>query len=197
MTLQVSLGVDGSASNDSGNVLSEARLCMLLQRVGEKRAAAIGAREALRLATRGGASVLGREECGYLAPGMAADFVAWSTDDPGFAGALHDKLAALLFCIPSKGVDTSVINGIASPKLARVALPSVRVSTHSLVHVLMFVYAGRQVVRHGVLLTADLRDLVVRHNKLSAELFDMRKADLAREGQGSSAAAAAGASGSA
>lgn len=125
VTLQVSLGVDGSASNDSGNVLSEARLCMLLQRVGEKRAAAIGAREALRLATRGGASVLGREECGYLAPGMAADFVAWSTDDPGFAGALHDKLAALLFCIPSKGVDTSVINGIASPKLARVAMPGV------------------------------------------------------------------------
>lgn len=104
---------------------------MLLQRVGEKRAAAIGAREALRLATRGGASVLGREECGYLAPGMAADFVAWSTDDPGFAGALHDKLAALLFCIPSKGVDTSVINGIAWRKLARVAMPSVREYTHT------------------------------------------------------------------
>jgi 8-oxoguanine deaminase len=107
--VKVGLGVDGSASNDSGHLLTEARQAMLLQRV-TGNPAALTARESLELATLGGASVLGRDDVGALAPGMAADFVAFRLDTHDFAGALHDPLAALVFCQPSR-VDLSVING--------------------------------------------------------------------------------------
>jgi 8-oxoguanine deaminase len=107
--VKVGLGVDGSASNDSGHLLNEARQAMLLQRVGGN-PAALSAREALEMATRGGAAVLGRDDIGSLAPGMAADFVAFRLDDIAFAGALHDPVAALTFC-GSPRVDVSVING--------------------------------------------------------------------------------------
>jgi 8-oxoguanine deaminase len=108
--VKVGLGVDGSASNDSGHLLSEARQAMLLQRVKAENPAALSAREALEIATRGGASVLGRDDVGYLATGMSADFVAYRVDDVAFAGAQHDVVAALVFCQP-QGVDISVING--------------------------------------------------------------------------------------
>lgn len=107
--VKVGLGVDGSASNDSGHLLEEARNAMLLQRVGGD-PAGLSAREALELATRGGAAVLGRDDVGTLAPNMAADFVAYRLDTPSFAGALHDPVAALVFCRP-QNVDLSVING--------------------------------------------------------------------------------------
>ncbi len=107
--VRVGLGVDGSASNDSGHLLAEARQAMLLQRVGGD-PAALSAREALEVATRGGAAVLGRDDIGVLAPGMAADFVAFDLRQVGFAGALHDPVAALVFCAPA-GVSVSVING--------------------------------------------------------------------------------------
>jgi 8-oxoguanine deaminase len=107
--VKIGLGVDGSASNDSGHLLGEARQAMLLQRVGGD-PAAMSAREALELATLGGASVLGRNDIGMITPGMAADFVAYRIDQPGFAGAQHDLVAALVFCQPSQ-VDVSVING--------------------------------------------------------------------------------------
>ncbi len=107
--VKVGLGVDGSASNDSGHLLNEARQAMLLQRVNGD-PAAMSAREALRLATRGGASVLGRDDIGQLAVGMSADFVAYRLDQIGFAGAQHDPTAALIFC-QSTNVDLSVING--------------------------------------------------------------------------------------
>ncbi len=107
---RVGLGVDGSASNDGSHLLSEARQAMLLQRVGGD-PAALGAREALWLATRGGAETLGRDDIGALAPGMAADAIGVRLDDLGFAGgAVHDPLAALVFC-HSPNVDLSVING--------------------------------------------------------------------------------------
>jgi cytosine/adenosine deaminase-related metal-dependent hydrolase len=93
----VALAVDGSASNDSGHLLAEARLGFLLQRVGHG-ATAMPAREMLEIATLGGARVLGRDDIGALAPGMAADLVAFALDDVGMAGALHDPVAALLFC---------------------------------------------------------------------------------------------------
>jgi 8-oxoguanine deaminase len=93
----VSIAVDGSASNDSSHLLGEARLALLLQRV-HGGAGALGAREALEIATRGGARVLGRDDIGVLAPGMAADIVSFPLDEVGLAGALHDPLAALLFC---------------------------------------------------------------------------------------------------
>lgn len=108
--VKVGLGVDGSASNDSGHLLSEARQAMLLQRVKDSDPTAMTARTALELATLGGASVLGRDDIGALAPGMAADFVAFRLDSLGFSGALHDPVAAMIFC-QSVNVDVSVING--------------------------------------------------------------------------------------
>ncbi len=105
----VGLGVDGSASNDSGHLLAEARMAMLMQRV-EGNPAGLSAREALEIATLGGARVLGRDDIGALAPGMAADFVAYDLKGIGFAGALHDPVAALTFC-SSVNVNFSVING--------------------------------------------------------------------------------------
>jgi cytosine/adenosine deaminase-related metal-dependent hydrolase len=93
----VSIAVDGSASNDSGHLLGETRLALLLQRVAGG-ASALGAREALEIATLGGARVLGRDDIGALAPGMAADIVCFPLDEVGLAGAHHDPLAALLFC---------------------------------------------------------------------------------------------------
>ncbi len=107
--VRVGLGVDGSASNDSGHLLTEARLAMLLQRVAQG-PAAMTARESLELATLGGAAVLGRDDIGALTPGMAADIIAYRLDAVAFAGAQHDPLAALVFCQPGQ-VDLSIING--------------------------------------------------------------------------------------
>jgi 8-oxoguanine deaminase len=105
----VGLGVDGSASNDSGNLLDEARHAMLLQRVGLG-PSAMTARQALELATVGGARVLGRDDIGSLAPGMAADFAAYDLRGPATAGALHDPVAAIVFCAPERS-SWVVING--------------------------------------------------------------------------------------
>ncbi|MDR7539714.1 MAG: 8-oxoguanine deaminase [Armatimonadota bacterium] len=96
----VGLGVDGSASNDSGNLLAEARLGLLVQRV--HGAAAITAREVLRIATRGGAACLGREDVGSLEPGKRADVALFPVDGLAFAGAEADLVAALLFCGPPR-----------------------------------------------------------------------------------------------
>lgn len=109
--MRVGLGVDGSASNDAGHLLGEARQAMLLQRVARMDPGALTAREALRLATRGGAEVLGRDDVGQLAPGMAADLIAYRLDTLPYAGAaVHDPVAALVFCQPQT-VDLSVIDG--------------------------------------------------------------------------------------
>jgi cytosine/adenosine deaminase-related metal-dependent hydrolase len=108
--VRVGLGVDGSGSNDSSHMLAEARQALLLQRVRGPNPAALGAQEALEIATLGGASVLGRDDIAALAPGMAADFIGYRLERLDFAGALHDPLAALVFCTPPK-VDLSVING--------------------------------------------------------------------------------------
>ena len=108
---RVGLGVDGSASNDGSHLLAEARQAMLLQRVAAEDPAALTARQALRLATRGGAETLGRDDIGALAPGLAADLIGFRLDAIGFAGgAVHDPLAALVFCQPPN-VDLSVIDG--------------------------------------------------------------------------------------
>jgi cytosine/adenosine deaminase-related metal-dependent hydrolase len=151
----VGLGVDGSASNDSGHLLAEARQAMLLQRVAPDRylseppggrggfagrAAAMTAREALEIATRGGAAVLGRDDVGYLAPGMSADFIALNLNRVDYAGAWHDPVAAALFCGP-RGVDLSVVN-------------------------------GRIVVEGGRLITVDLDAYLPRHNTISRAMVD-------------------------
>ena len=108
--VSVGLGVDGAASNDASNLLQEARSAFLVARVREENAAAMTAREALEVATRGGAKVLGRDDIGYLAPGMSADFVAFDLDTPALVGSHHDVVAALIFCQPP-AVDYSFING--------------------------------------------------------------------------------------
>lgn len=107
--VNVGLGVDGSASNDGAHMLGEARQAMLLQRVGYG-PAALSAREALEIATLGGARVLNRDDIGALTPGMSADFVAFDMSAVGYAGGGHDPVASLVFCTPGN-VAVSVING--------------------------------------------------------------------------------------
>jgi len=143
----VGLGVDGSASNDSGNLLNEARQALLLARVGrslelfgcDHGPAEMTARDVLAMATRGGAGVLGRDDIGQLAPGMAADLALFDLRTLGFAGgAVHDPVASLLLCASATAAYT-VVN-------------------------------GRVVVREGQLATMDLGPLVERHNRLAREL---------------------------
>jgi cytosine/adenosine deaminase-related metal-dependent hydrolase len=153
----VGLGVDGSASNDSGHLLNEARQALLLARVGralqppetgadgvtrygcDLGPAEMTARDTLELATRGSARVLGRNDIGHLAPGMAADVAIFKLDGLGFAGgAVHDPLAALLLC-SSAHTNYTVVN-------------------------------GRVVVRDGQLATLALAPLLERHNRLARAL---------------------------
>jgi cytosine/adenosine deaminase-related metal-dependent hydrolase len=143
----VGLGVDGSASNDAGHLVAEARAACLLQRVGasiepfgcDRGPAAMTARAALELATRGGARVLGREDIGQLAPGRCADLAVFDLGTLGFAGgAVHDPVGALVFCAPAQAVYTVV--------------------------------DGRVVVRRGRLESFDLGPVVERHNALAREL---------------------------
>jgi cytosine/adenosine deaminase-related metal-dependent hydrolase len=153
----VGLGVDGSASNDGAHLLAEARMALLLARVGRAMEppevqpdgtlrhgcdlgpAEMTASDALALATRGGARVLGRDDIGHLAPGMAADLALWDLQSLSMAGAaVHDPVGALLLC--------------ASPQAAYT------------------VVNGRVLVREGRLTMLDERGLVERHNRLAREL---------------------------
>jgi cytosine/adenosine deaminase-related metal-dependent hydrolase len=115
--VRVGLGVDGSASNDSSHMLAEVRQALLLSRLGaaarpeiDEDAALLTARQALELATRGGAAVLGRDDLGSLEPGKCADFIAVRLDRLEYAGGLHDPLAAAVFCAPAT-VDVAVVHG--------------------------------------------------------------------------------------
>lgn len=139
----VGLGVDGSASNDGGHLLAEARQAMLLQRVAPHRylaelpggrggfsgnPAAMTAREALEVATRGGAAALGRDDVGYLAAGMSADFIAIDLNRLTYSGAWHDPVAAVIFCQP-QNVDYTVINGkvvVDSGRITTLDLPAIQ-----------------------------------------------------------------------
>jgi 8-oxoguanine deaminase len=121
----VGLGVDGAASNDASNLFHEAREACLLARVGALDASAMSARQALELATLGGARVLGRDDIGAIAPGMSADFIAVNLDRPAFAGAQHDVVAALVLC-QCDTVDYSFIHGrrvVDQARLVTVDLP--------------------------------------------------------------------------
>ncbi|MGB0569244.1 MAG: 8-oxoguanine deaminase [Paracoccaceae bacterium] len=97
--VKVGLGVDGSASNDIANLMDEVRQTMLLQRV-QNGADAMSAREALEIATRGGADILGRPECGRIAVGKRADIAIW--DINGIESAGSWDLAALVIAGPNK-----------------------------------------------------------------------------------------------
>jgi len=148
--VNVGLGVDGSASNDSSNLLAETRLALLAARVraglagaslsGQAAPPLMSARQALELATLGGASVLGRPDLGSLQPGKCADFFAVRLDHIGYAGALHDPLAALVFCDPQPAAYTVV--------------------------------GGKFIVRGGQLQTLDLPRLAERHNRAAKQLLD-------------------------
>ncbi len=104
--VSVGLGVDGSASNDAGNLIGEARMAMLLQRV-SRGADAMGAREALEIATLGGARVLGRGDVGSLEAGKRADIAIWNIRGVEAAGA-WDPVAALVLCGPTRVRDLFV-----------------------------------------------------------------------------------------
>jgi cytosine/adenosine deaminase-related metal-dependent hydrolase len=104
----VAIAVDGSASNDSGHLLAELRLGLLLQRVA-RGADAMAAREMLEIGTLGGARVLGRDDIGALAPGMAADLIGVPLAEVALAGA-DDPVAALLLCQVAQ-VAFNVVNG--------------------------------------------------------------------------------------
>jgi cytosine/adenosine deaminase-related metal-dependent hydrolase len=103
--VRVGLGVDGSASNDAGSLIDEARQAMLLQRVALG-ADAMSAREALEIATRGGAAVLGRDDCGVIAVGKRGDLALW--DITGIEAAGSWDPAALLLAGPRRVRDLIV-----------------------------------------------------------------------------------------
>jgi cytosine/adenosine deaminase-related metal-dependent hydrolase len=106
----VGLAVDGSASNDTSDMLGEVRQCMLLHRL-VRGVDAMSAEKALRLATRGGASVLRRADIGSLEIGKAADIAIFDVRRLDFAGSLHDPIAALVFCGISHRAHTVIVNG--------------------------------------------------------------------------------------
>jgi cytosine/adenosine deaminase-related metal-dependent hydrolase len=133
--VKVGLGLDGSASNDGSHMLAEVRQAMLLSRLREgitgfslsngptpaplpissgngegKRGRLMTAREALRLATRGGAALLGRPDIGSLEAGKCADFLAINLNRLDYAGALHDPVAAAVFCHPVRA-DYTIVGG--------------------------------------------------------------------------------------
>ncbi len=135
----VGLGVDGSASNDGAHMVGEARQAMLLARVGrsleparvgadgrprygcDEGPAEMTARDALALATRGGAAALGRRDIGQIAPGLCADLALFDLRTLGFAGgAVHDPVASLLLCASPQAAWT-VVNGRVVVKEGRLA----------------------------------------------------------------------------
>lgn len=144
--VNVGLGVDGSASNDSSHLLAEARQAMLLSRVGSTVAPEVDpgeglltARQALEMATLGGAAVLGRKDIGALAPGMCADFIGIDLGQVAYAGGLHDPVAAAVFCSP-----TNV--------------------SFNYVH-------GRPVVSEGQVTGIDMNVLIEKHNRAALALI--------------------------
>ena len=148
--VKVSLGVDGSASNDSSHMLAEVRRAMLLARVragiegaslsSNEPKQIMSARQALELATRGGAAVLGRDDIGSLESGKCADFIAINLNRLDYAGALHDPVAALVFCSPQE-VDYSVVH-------------------------------GKLIIKEGELLTLDVKRQIELHNIAAARLME-------------------------
>jgi len=119
--VRVGLAVDGSASNDTSDMLGELRNCLLVHLLtgGPE---AITAEGIVRLATRGGASILGRDECGSIEEGKAADLIAFDMRRLGYAGALADPLAAIVYSGFDHTVDYTVVNGeivVAARSLVR------------------------------------------------------------------------------
>jgi len=106
----VGLAVDGSASNDTSDMLGEARQAMLVHRV-KSGVASMPAREALRMATRGGAAVVGRDDIGMVAAGKAADLAIFDVNRLDYAGSAGDPVASLLFCGAGHRTKWTIVNG--------------------------------------------------------------------------------------
>jgi cytosine/adenosine deaminase-related metal-dependent hydrolase len=134
--VKVGLGVDGSASNDAGNLMAEARQAMLLQRV-SLGADAMSAREALEVATLGGARVLGRPDCGSLEVGKRADIAIWDVSGIEAAGS-WDPVAALILCGPTRVRDLFVDGKqvVADGQVMTIDLPAVVARQNRLAQVL-------------------------------------------------------------
>ncbi len=150
MGVDVGIGVDGSASNDSSHLLGEARLAMLLSRVGagmrgasrsgEEAPPLMSARQALEMATRGGARVLGRDDIGSLEVGKCADLFAIDLNRLDYAGGLHDPVAAALFCTPQK-VDFNIVG-------------------------------GKIIIKNGQMVNLDVDQLIQKHNQAAERLVN-------------------------
>ncbi|MFN2303699.1 MAG: amidohydrolase family protein, partial [Anaerolineales bacterium] len=150
MGVDVGIGVDGSASNDSSHLLGEARLALLLSRVGagmqgasrsgEDAPPLMSARQALEIATRGGAAVLGRDDIGSLEVGKCGDLIAINLNRLDYAGALHDPVAATLFCTP-QNVDLNIVG-------------------------------GKVIVKDGQMVNLDVPNLVHQHNQAAMSLLN-------------------------
>jgi cytosine/adenosine deaminase-related metal-dependent hydrolase len=106
---RVGLGVDGSASNEDANLAMEAHQAMLLARVRATSPRALDARTAWRLATRGGAECLGRDDCGLLEAGNCADVACFRVDDLAHAG-IQDPVSGLALAPPARA-QTVIVNG--------------------------------------------------------------------------------------
>lgn len=149
----VGLGVDGSASNNSSNLLDEVRNALLLQRV-HYGAHAMSPTQALEVATLGSARLLGRDDVGVLAPGMAADLITVKLDRLSFSGGLHDPVAALVLCDTGR-VDLSIVNGqirVQDGRLVGVDLPALIQQQNKLAAALV----QRTEKRYGVSLAAPV-----------------------------------------
>lgn len=108
--VRVGIGVDGSASNDSSNLLKEMQTALLVHRVGTD-VTAMPPQKVIRMATRGGAEILGQPEIGQIAPGMAADLALFRLDRIDFAGAMADPAHAVLFCGSAPRAEYTIVAG--------------------------------------------------------------------------------------
>ncbi len=124
----VGLGVDGSASNDTSDLLGEARQALLLQRI-RYGSAGLSSREALSIATEGGAGLLGYEKLGRIEEGWIADLALFDVMKLEYAGALHDPVAALLFCGYNHGADHVIVNGQLALESGRLCGPGAKAGT--------------------------------------------------------------------
>lgn len=108
--IKVGIAVDGSASNDTSNVISEARMAMLVSRIKDS-VDSMPALDALTLATKGGADVLARDDIGVVEVDKAADFAIFDISSVEFAGSEYDPVASILFCGPIKRAKYTIVNG--------------------------------------------------------------------------------------
>ncbi|MBL7068095.1 MAG: amidohydrolase family protein, partial [Candidatus Marinimicrobia bacterium] len=148
--VKVSLAVDGSASNDSSNMLMEMRNALLLSRLREPEYW-LNTEEVLWMATVGGAKALGRDDIGQIAPGKCADLTLISMDKLEYSGAQHDPAAAILFCVAMSPVDWVIVNG-------KIIVEEGRIKCHNAKHLDQKKYL-------------DEKALIARHQKLSDDLI--------------------------